>query len=95
MSRVVSRPLAQHECAPGWEWKPIEPDDTFPGTHYGVPPSAGSHPRGTVWECECGTQWVSRGVVGLTADGRWWSGAVRWKREGWFAHWRRLRKERR
>lgn len=84
MSGVVFRPPSVHTCAPGWEWTPVTPGSGIPGTHYGTPPTEDSHPRGTVWECDCGTRWISRGVLGWT---------VAWEREGRFARWRRIRKE--
>lgn len=58
--RVVSKPPQKHQCSPGWTWKP-HPD----GGRYGIPPHVGDYPKGTVWECDCGTKWVSLGRRGV------------------------------
>lgn len=89
MSRVVYRPPTGHSCAPGWEWKPVEEGSAFPGTHYGIPPRSSEFPVGTVWECgTCGRTWVSRGALYVNMPGD-----CCWRREGWFARWRRLRRK--
>lgn len=95
MSRVVYRPPATHECAPGWEWQECGPDGSLPGQMMGTPPWEPDFPRGTVWECDCGVRWLSRGVVGPHRLGNGYLAAdLEWEREGWFARWRRLRRRR-
>lgn len=67
MSGVVYRPQGPHECAPP---RGLE---TF-GEDYG---------KGTVWRCDCGTTWVSRGITGggHQRSGGYAAGDLEWKRE--------------
>lgn len=90
MSGVVQRTETVHDCAPGWTWKPIQPDSdlalvTQEGARYGVPPTPWDYPKGTVWEC--GRTWVSTGAVALNAPG-----FCGWKCEGRWAKRRRFRR---
>jgi hypothetical protein len=74
---------------------PADPDGPLAGQTLVSAPFPPDFPRGTVWECDCGTRWVSRGATDMTDGYTHWVDVVRWRREGWFARWRRLRKERR
>jgi hypothetical protein len=76
---VVSRPQRKHQCAPGWRLAPS-------GLH-AIPPSAYDYPKGTVWQCECGQTWVSKGAPTPSSPG-----FCTWRREG---RWERRRRERR
>lgn len=95
MSRVVSRPPAVHVCRPGCEEHPAAPDGPLAGMVTVSPPWPPNFPRGTVWECDCGTRWISRGVVPARLNHGYAAAGLEWEREGWFARRRRLRKERR
>lgn len=82
--RVVSVGRVKHECAPGWrteattEAQPATPE--WPAVPEGfaraIPPTPWDYPKGTVWECDCGRRWVSRGSVYLNTPGE-----VFWRRE--------------
>lgn len=92
MSKIVHAPVVPHSCSPGWTWRPI-PDNApeyslvpgGKGGRYGTPPSRWDYPKGTVWECDCGRTWVSRGYCQQC-----WN--VHFRREGRFARQRRERK---
>lgn len=78
--QVISRPEREHACSPGWtQGGPVE---GMPGYVRAIPPAAYDYPRGTVWECECGKVWVSKGAPAPQSPG--------------FCDWRReTRRERR
>lgn len=100
MSRIVYRPPGVHMCRPCCEEQPADPAGSLAGkTLVGEPPLAPDFPRGTVWECDCGTRWISRGVITRNYVGALGGGfsmdQLEWRREGWFARWRRLRMEQR
>jgi hypothetical protein len=48
---IVHQPERPHRCAPGWQYQP--------DGDYWIPTPA--YPAGTVWRCDCGQHWVSRG----------------------------------
>ena len=76
--RVITKGQAPHSCEPGWEWKQSD-HEIAPGSgahRYGVPPDPWRYPEGTVWECECGRRWVSRGSVYVNSPGMCF-----WRRE--------------
>lgn len=92
MSRVVYRPPTGHVCRPGCEVHPAAPDGPLAGMPTVSLPFPPDFPRGTVWECDCGTRWISLGVIPREHTG-YFMDQLEWKREGWFARWRRQRKE--
>lgn len=94
MSRIVYRPPGVHVCRPGCEEQPADPAGSLAGKTLISPPWPPDFPRGTVWECDCGTRWISLGVVNRACTG-FTMDQLEWRREGWFARWRRLRKEQR
>jgi hypothetical protein len=92
--KVVHPVVIEHECTPGWRWKPITAGSGIPpivpgakGGEFGVPPSAHEFPKGTVWECACGRAWVSLGRTPSSLD-------AGWRRERWWERRRRLRRTR-
>ncbi len=96
--RTVVQGSTPHACAPGWEWRDIPetppgstPPMSFPAgySRYGVPPDPWRFPEDTVWECDCGRSWVSRGSVYMNTPGM-----VFWRPEGRVERWRRRRKVR-
>lgn len=80
--KVVQSAVIPHECSPGWRWEPISADSELwlvpggKGGQYGVPPGLHEFPKGTVWACDCGQHWVSRGVV---HEGGW--AVTGWRKE--------------
>ena len=96
--RVVQQAVIPHSCAPGWRWKPITEGSGLHlvpggmGGLYGVPPTLHEFPKGTVWACDCGQHWVSRGNTDI--DG-WMHVGLGWRRERWWERRRRLRAARR
>lgn len=95
MNGIVYRPPTGHACAPGWTWRPWSEDSDVPPPHAdastGTPPLLRDFPRGTVWECECGSTWVSRGSAPTPVNMSYGPGMepVEWKRES-----RRARRKR-
>lgn len=92
---IISKPVLEHHCSPGWEWREAEPDSTLtqvygPGARYGVSPHGSDFPKGTTWLCECGQVWVSRGILGLV--GNIYSLEPHFRRERWWERRRRLRR---
>lgn len=88
--QVIARPARAHECSPGWTYSEASGGPPFhltPGTRIAHPPSAYDYPEGTVWQCECGRTWVSRGEV--PGAGRAGPGMMEWRPE------RRLERRRR
>lgn len=94
MSKVVGAVVLRHSCSPGWVWTSCPEDsDLFSivlggkGGKFGTPPTPWRYPKGTVWECDCGTTWVSTGPCD-----RYSPGSCGFRREGWFARRRRERR---
>lgn len=92
---VVYRPSGEHECNPGVTYRPWPEDSEIPPPFEGARlvdnPEVRDYPRGTVWECECGTTWVSRGAAPTPPGWHLAEGSrdVLWKRES-----RRARRKR-
>jgi len=89
--QVIYTPPSKHRCAPGWEWKASVSGGLLPlppGTLVGVSPDPYRFPAGTLWRCDCGVVWVSTGSPAANMPG-----VCGWRREGWFARWRRQRRE--
>lgn len=80
---IILTPERRHQCAPGWSDAGACPD----GGRYVNPPDARQYPEGTVWQCDCGTAWVSRGPIAWNAPG-----IVGFTRERWLERRRRLRR---
>lgn len=84
---VIARPEREHSCSPGWtDGGPVKDIPGWEGKRYAVPPTAYDYPKGTVWRCECGKVWVSRGAVAVNAPG-----SCYWRRENWRERRRRRR----
>jgi hypothetical protein len=69
--QVIHREPAKHRCLPGWTSRPATPGPPFflpPGTMLSEPPRGSGYPPGTVWQCDCGKTWVSRGPVKGSGD---------------------------
>lgn len=67
VSGVVYRPQGPHSC-------------DLPG---GIETIGEDYRKGVVWQCDCGTTWVSQGITGggLQRSGGYASGGLEWKRE--------------
>ena len=82
--RVIAAPPRKHDCAPGWTWK-----TRGDGRRYGIPPASWDYPKGTVWECSCGTTWVSKGAIVPASPGfTWWRRQSRIAEAVRTAYWR-------
>lgn len=97
MSEVVHKPATEHHCNVGWEPRPLpEGSDLRRMGWTTYMASVGQNdPPGTIRRCECGKTWVGyrqryvEGMRGMHIV------STQWRREGWFARWRRERRERR
>lgn len=87
---IISKPVLEHHCRPGWEWRDADPDSLLAQMHgpsrYGVPPPLSNFPKGTTWLCECGQVWVS---IGREYANVFMPG---FRRESWWERRRRLRR---
>jgi hypothetical protein len=86
---VIHSPKRKHVCRPGCTYRVTTDEDSqfLPvGVSVVIPPDPWRYPRGTVWKCDCGQTYVSKG-----SPAEHMPGVCKFRREGRFKRWCRER----